>query len=168
MPISAPGCSIAELSPPALSRAGRERGFTLLEVLVAITIVAVLMGAVGLSVRSADRSLQADTERIAVLLSLAREEAQVRGAPIRFEADDVEYRFLIRRGPSWQPLLDDRDLRRREWGGPTKLTLVRSDGRSVIEFGRDVVDSPFELRLERDRKTGLIYANGLGMFEVRR
>ncbi|MFK7962630.1 MAG: GspH/FimT family pseudopilin [Burkholderiaceae bacterium] len=144
-----------------------QRGFTLLEILVAMTIAGVLMAAVGLSIRSADRGLQTDTERVALLLSLAREEAQIRGAPIRFEANANEYRFVIRRGQQWVPILDDRDLRAREWTDETKLALRREDGRGVIEFGRDLVDSPFELVLSRDEESQTVYANGLGVFEVR-
>ncbi len=153
----------AQRSAPRLA----ERGFTLLEILVAMTIAGVLMAAVGLSIGSADRSLQTDTERVALLLSLAREEAQIRGAPIRFEANASEYQFVIRRGRRWVPILDDRDLRGREWSAETKLVLRREDGLGVIEFGRDMVDSPFELQVSRGEQSQIIYANGLGVFEVR-
>src|SRR5690606_14960245 len=110
-------------------------GFTLIELMVAILIAGILMTVVGLSVRGSDRSLQFEADRIGQLLALAREEAQVRGARIRFEADVNEYRFLIRRQGKWVPILDDRDLRARAWAGPTILSLQRSDGRQVIEFG---------------------------------
>ncbi len=145
----------------------RAAGFTLIELMVAILIAGILMTVVGLSVRGADRSLQFEADRIGQLLGLAREEAQVRGARIRFEADANEYRFLIRRQGKWVPILDDRDLRAREWAGPTTLSLQRSDGRRVIEFGRDAVDSPFVLVLARDGREHRILANGLGHFEVR-
>ena len=145
----------------------RVAGFTLIELMVAILIAGILMTVVGLSVRGSDRSLQFEADRVGQLLALAREEAQVRGARIRFEADANEYRFLIRRQGKWVPILDDRDLRAREWAGPTTLSLQRSDGRRVIEFGRDAVDSPFVLVLARDGREHRILANGLGHFEVR-
>ncbi|MEZ5740219.1 MAG: GspH/FimT family pseudopilin [Burkholderiaceae bacterium] len=170
MPTSAPGRSIADLQDRPASRrpaARRAGGFTLIEILVAITIGAVLVTVVGLSVGGADRGLQTDAERLSLLLSLAREEAQIRGAPIRFEADSSEYRFVIRRGERWEPILDDRDLRRRGWSGETRLRLSRLDGRDLIEFGRDMVDSPFELALQRGDQQAVIFTNGLGVFEVR-
>lgn len=145
----------------------RVAGFTLIELMVAILIASILMTVVGLSVRGSDRSLQFEADRVGQLLALAREEAQVRGARIRFEADGSGYRFVIRRQGRWVPILDDRDLRAREWAGPTTLGLQRADGRQVIEFGRDAVDSPFVLVLARDGREHRILANGLGHFEVR-
>ncbi len=145
----------------------RVAGFTLIELMVAILIAGILMTVVGLSVRGSDRSLQFEADRVGQLLALAREEAQVRGARIRFEADGSGYRFVIRRQGRWVPILDDRDLRAREWAGPTTVGLQRADGRQVIEFGRDAVDSPFVLVLARDGREHRILANGLGHFEVR-
>ena len=145
----------------------RVAGFTLIELMVAILIAGILMTVVGLSARGSDRSLQFEADRVGQLLALAREEAQVRGARIRFEADGSGYRFVIRRQGRWVPILDDRDLRAREWAGPTTVLLQRADGRQVIEFGRDAVDSPFVLVLARDGREHRILANGLGHFEVR-
>ena len=145
----------------------RVAGFTLIELMVAILIAGILMTVVGLSVRGSDRSLQFEADRVGQLLALAREEALVRGARIRFEADAGGYRFIIRRSGRWVPILDDRDLRAREWAGPTNVSLQRADGRQVIEFGRDAVDSPFVLVLGRDGREHRILANGLGHFEVR-
>lgn len=148
--------------------ADRARGFTLLELLVAIVIAGVLVGVVSLSIGGFDRSLRFEAERLAQLLALAREEAQLRGAPIRFEADDESYRFAIWRERRWRPLADDRDLRRRNWEQPTDLRIERSDGRREIEFGLDQVDAPFVLRLRRNGEEVAIAANGLGFFEVLR
>jgi len=142
----------------------RPAGFTLIELMVVLVIIGVMLGAVGLSIRSADRSLQFEAERLAQLLSLAREEAQVRGAPIRLDADEQGFRFMIRRDRQWQPILDDRDLRERAWEGPTTLRIERPDGQEGIEFGREQVDAPFVLHLTRDKAAAAIAANGLGSF----
>ncbi len=145
----------------------RQGAFTLLELLVAIVVAGVIVGLVSFSIGGFDRSLRFEAERLAQLLVLAREEAQVRGAPIRLQADDERYDFLIWRERRWQPLRDDRDLRERRWEQPVQLQLERSDGRREIEFGRDHVDAPFVLRLRRAGADVAIVANGLGSFEVR-
>ena len=155
------------MNGPATDARPREAGFTLLELLVAIVIAGVMIGIVSLSIGGFDRSLRFEAERLAQLLMLAREEAQVRGAPIRFEADQDRYGFFVWRERHWQKLQDDRDLRERNWEQPTRLRVERTDGRGEIEFGRDQVDAPFVLHLSRGESNASIVANGLGAFEVR-
>ncbi len=152
---------------PATDARPCEAGFTLLELLVAMVIAGVLIGIVSLSLGGFDRSLRFEAERLAQLLALAREEAQVRGAPIRFDSDDERYGFFVWRERRWQPVLDDRDLRERGWEQPTRLRVERADGRREVEFGRDQVDTPFVLHLSRGESRASIVANGLGAFEVR-
>ena len=146
----------------------RPRGFTLIELLVAIVIAGIALAMVAINgFPGAQRGLRFEAERLAQLLSLAREEAQVRGQPLRLQADETGYRFLVLRDRQWRPLLDDADLRQRAWEAPTRIVLQRPDGRREVEFGRDAVDVPFALQLSREDATVAILANGLGLFEVR-
>ncbi len=131
-------------------------------------IVGIALAMVGISGLPGSRQgLRYEADRLAQVLSLAREEAQVRGVPIRLDADEQRYRFLILRHQQWQPLLADADLRERPWSQATRVTLQRADGLRTLEFGRDFVDVPFELRLAREDGAVSIVANGLGLFEVR-
>ena len=151
----------------SLTRDRQQRGFTLIEILVVLVVIGIAMAMVAINgMPGARDGLRFETERLAQLLSLAREEAQVRGAPIRLEADETRYRFAILRDRQWQPLLDDADLRERIWQAPTVVRVERPDGRRVVEFGRDSVDVPFSVRLQREGATVAILANGLGTFEV--
>lgn len=146
----------------------RQRGFTLIELLVAMVIAGIALSMVAINgLPGAQRGLRFEAERLAQLLALAREEAQVRGQPLRLQADESGYRFLVLRERRWQPLTDDAELRARPWDQPTTLSVQRPDGRAEVEFGRDTVDVPFTLRLARDDASVLISANGLGYFEVR-
>lgn len=145
------------------------RGFTLIELLVAMVIAAIVVSMVAVNgMPGARRGLQFEAERLAQLLALAREESQVRGQPMRLQADDAGYRFLVLRERRWQPLVDDADLRARDWDAPTRLSVQRPDGRMVVEFGRDSVDVPFTMTLQREDASVVIAANGLGFFEVQR
>ena len=56
---------------------------------------------------------------------VAREEAQVRGAPIRFEADGSGFRFVVFRDREWRPITDDRDLRPRPWASAPSSSRFR-------------------------------------------
>lgn len=142
-------------------------GFTLIELMVTLVVFAVLIGMVTISASpSPQRDLQAEADRLAQLLSLAREEAQVRGAPIRFESDETAFRFLVFRDRQWRPVTDDGDLRAREWSSETRVSVDRPDGRRTLEFGRDLVEAPYRVVLQRPQASVTILANGLGAFEV--
>jgi general secretion pathway protein H len=155
---------------PLTGRGARppQRGFTLIELLVVVVIAGIALSMVTMQGFSgARRDLRFEAERLAQLLALAREEAQVRGQPLRLQADESGYRFLVMRERQWSPLVDDADLRQRSWDAPTVVRLQRPDGGREVEFGRDAVDVPFALSLGRDGDSVAILANGLGLFEVR-
>ncbi|MEK9719793.1 MAG: GspH/FimT family pseudopilin [Quisquiliibacterium sp.] len=144
------------------------RGFTLIELLVAILIAAVAISMLAINgLPNSQRGLRFEAERMAQLLALASEEAQVRGLAIRLQADNAGYRFLVLSERRWVPMLDDQDLRERRWNENTQVALQRTDGQDQVEFGRDPVDAPFQIELVRDQARVTIYANGLGMFDVR-
>ena len=44
--------------------------------------------------------------------------------------------------------------------------VERADGNPIIEFGRDMIEPPFIIRLLRDGRSLQIVANGLGSFEL--
>ena len=112
------------------------------------------------------RGLAFEAERFAQLLQLARDEAQVRGRPIRLRADATGYDFQVLAERQWRPLLDDEDLRARGWQAPTELRVLRPDGRAEVEFGRESVDVPFTIQLRRGEDVVTVAANGLGRFDV--
>ncbi len=146
----------------------RHRGFTLIELLVVIVIAGIALAMVVVNgMPGSQRGLRFEAERLAQLLSLAREEAQVYGQPVRLQADERGYRFIVLRDRQWRPLLDDADLRQRAWDGPTRVVVIRPDERREVEFGRDSIDVPFTVELSREDARVEIVANGLGRFDVR-
>ena len=64
-------------------RSGLANGFTLLELLVVVVLIAVATAGVSLSLRdSADSALERDAERLAVLLETGRAQARANGVPV--------------------------------------------------------------------------------------
>ena len=141
-------------SAAGISDRRRAAGFTLIELMVALIIIGIVLSMVVISASPSP------------LRSLAREEAQIRGAPIRFETTRDRYRFVIFKDRQWRPIEDDTHLRVREWEAPTRVRVVKSDGSDILEFGRDLIEPPFRVILTRPAGSIEIAANGLGIFEV--
>ena len=73
----------------------KQRGFTLIEILVVTFILAVMIGLVALRLTRDDRDLVRDeAERLVLLLQAAREEAILRGSLLALEMGPADYRFL--------------------------------------------------------------------------
>jgi general secretion pathway protein H len=162
MPTLAIGPSIAERRAP-----GAQAGFTLLELLLACLIVGILAATLSFAIPDRGAHLALEADRLARLLALAREEALLRSAPVRFDGDLDGFRFLIWRDRRWQTPLDEPALRARAWEAPTRVEIDRPDGSGIVEFGREPLDSPFRIRLQRDQASAVIESDGLGNFTLR-
>ncbi len=149
-------------------RPPRSRGFTLIELLVVLVILGIAASMMFVDAMPGPRrSLVFEAERLAQLLVLARDEAQLRGRPIRLRTGSDGYAFESLSELRWQPVVDDPDLRPRSWDSATEVLVTRADGLREVEFGRESVDAPFVLRLARGEADVEIRADGLGRFDVR-
>jgi general secretion pathway protein H len=84
MPTSAPGSKAPATTALAAARAAR-RGFTLLELLIVLAIVAVTAGFARLALRDGTATrLERDAVRLAALLEMARAESRVSGTTVRW------------------------------------------------------------------------------------
>jgi general secretion pathway protein H len=78
-----------------MMRARRAGGFTLIEILVVVVIIAVIVGLASVQlVRGPGDLVREESERLALLLRAAREEAILQGRVFAFGAGRESYRFL--------------------------------------------------------------------------
>jgi general secretion pathway protein H len=148
------------------------RGFTLVEIMVVMVIIGITLGLASLNaIPSPRQDLQAEAQRLTLLLQLARDEAIVRNRPVTFEATPQRYHFLVRNETRWVPITGDDLLREREFkNGPMTLLLDPASAGTVnplrITFGREPVDKPFVLVLASGGNRVGIRADGVGHFTV--
>ena len=90
-------------------------GFTLIEILLVITIMGLTAGLVTVLVRPDDRGpLQIEAERLAQLLTLAATESRLTGRSLGWTADANGYRFWrLRPDAGWMEIRDSEVLRAR-------------------------------------------------------
>jgi general secretion pathway protein H len=147
-------------------------GFTLVEILVVMVIIGITLGLASLNaIPSPRQDLQAEAQRLTLLLQLARDEAIVRNRPVAFEATPERYHFLVRNETRWDLITGDDLLREREFkNGPLTLLLDPASAGTVnplrITFGREPVDKPFVMVLATGGNRVAIRADGVGHFTV--
>jgi general secretion pathway protein H len=114
------------------------RGFTLLELLVVLVLIAVLTSLISISaVPDPRQALTEQAQRLGLLLTLASDEARIRQQPISWEGDLRGYRFVSEAGGERQLLTDDDLLHERAWKRPLTRLAITRDGQSQALLSPD-------------------------------
>ena len=112
----------------------RQRGFSLIEILVVLVILAVVAVAVTLGIAGGggDRQLARDSERLRALIGFACEQAELSGRPIGISLSRTGFRFSHSNHADWLPERDGA-LRPRRWSTTPTVLLTRDDQRVAID-----------------------------------
>jgi general secretion pathway protein H len=129
-------------------------GFTLVEALVVVVIIAVLVSAVSVKLAPDTRAaLRAEALRLAALLQHARDEAIATGTPLAWQRTEGGYRFL-QRGPdrAWAPIDRDPSLRPRDLPAGVGFAAIETSAPltgapPVIVLAPTGVNEPFRMTL---------------------
>jgi len=108
----------------------RSRGFTLVELLVVVVIVVIMITLAGAQLmRSPGEAVRDESERLALLLQSAREEAILQGRVFAFGAGRESYRFLrLERDGKLKIAKDDELLRPRQLALGVAIESLRIEG----------------------------------------
>lgn len=140
MPISATGNS--------RSRSG-ERGFTLVELMIVITIIALASATVVLALPDPRGRLVEDAERFAARVRAAHDSAIIEGRSVSVWISREGYGFDRRAAGAWQPI-SEKPLRVARWATDVHPVIAGSDGRNRVIFdSTGLVDAPMAVELRR-------------------
>ena len=134
----------------------RDAGISLIEVLVGVSILGIVAFAITLSLQPQAHPLDRETDRLALRLSQAAEEAVVTGSPVGLSVEEggqsyAFHRYVDRR---WWALRDHPSLSEHRLEGEVRLDVadgfLAAGARGVpsIWFDPAGLTEPFRLRLE--------------------
>ncbi len=139
----------------------KNKGFTLIELMVVVAVIGVVMGSVVLSIGDGGRSdrLEIETKRMSALIKLLSDEAILKNKEYAVVVAETEYDFQeLDKNEKWKPLTGDPVFHKRTMIEGSKIEMVLED--FDVDFGAQKKDedikifilssgemSPFEIKI---------------------
>ena len=106
-------------------------GFTLVELMVVLAIMALAATAVVLTIPGEERSVRSEADRLAARLAAARDVAVIEGRSVAVHFAPSGYGFERRVSGEWQPL-PGRAFEQRSWPGDVRFVAGNGQGAARI------------------------------------
>lgn len=136
-------------SPANFDPGARDGGFTLLELMVVLTIIGFISAAVVMAIPDPRGRVIEDADRFAARVAAARDEAVVTARPVGLWVSPSGYGFQRREGGAWVPM-EEKPFLTTDWKGGTRA-LTGRDGATQMAFDSTGLPSdPLTVTLARD------------------
>ena len=143
----------------------RTRGFTLVELMVALAVIGLAGATVALTLPSGDDVLAREAEVFAARLAHARDESILGMRTVEVAVTASGYGFSRRRFEGCQPL-EGRDFASVEWQAGTRPRLPRRDARLAFRFDPTGATEPATLVLLREGRSARVSVDGGGKVAI--
>lgn len=144
---------------------GKEKGFTLLELLVSLTLMSIIVTVVVLSIPSQERSLAAEVNRSVGLLKACRNNAIISGLPYGVSIENDRSVLLQFIQEEWQVEKSFKVQQQRQITYKEPYTELAEQFPAIKCVPEGLV-TEFELCLAKDNSEQCIVSSGNGVFDV--
>jgi general secretion pathway protein H len=150
---------------PSYSPKSSEGGFTLIEMLLAVAIVAIFLGVAALAIPNHDeRYWRNNLDRLVGSLNAAQDESQTSGIPMRVEINQFGWRFskANRAGQTQDPALTKTFIpeayQAQTWFKSVKLEPIQ------LNLGTEYVNDELRLPIHQDKRLATLVRSNDGRF----
>lgn len=151
----------ARAVPPGRRKAGTS-GFTLVELMVVLAIMALAATAVVLTIAGEERTVRSEADRLAARLAAARDMAVIEGRSVAVHFAPSGYGFERRIDGTWQPL-PGRAFEQRAWPADVRFDAESGRGAARILFDRvGTSPTPQSLRLSGGSAREIVRVSAMG------
>ncbi|MFV2059782.1 MAG: type II secretion system minor pseudopilin GspH [Gammaproteobacteria bacterium] len=138
----------------------KNKGFTLIELMVVVAVISVVMGSVVLSIGDGGKldRLEIEAKRMSALIKLLSDEAILKNKEYAIVVDETEYDFqALDKNEKWKPLTGDPVFHKRKLVENSKIEMVLED--FDVDFGAQ--------KESEDVKIFLLSSGEMSPFEIK-